>query len=128
MIAAGLGVFRFSIDTAAYDKFNRNTKYRWAAQNRVGTSPARQFLGKGEYTITLSGVVYPEHKGGLRQIEKMREIAGEGKALELFFGFDGFATVSGLWCIESIAEEQQYFHRNGQPRKQEFTIQISAYG
>lgn len=127
MITARLGVFKFSIDTAAYDKFNRSTKYRWAVQNRVGTSPAKQFVGKGEDTITLSGVIYPEHKGGLGQIEKIRQIAGRGKALALFFSFDGLATVNGLWCIESITEGQQYFHRNGQPRKQEFTIQISGY-
>lgn len=124
---ARLGDFRFNVDTAAYDKFNRSTKYRWAGQNRIGTSAAKQFIGKGEDTITLSGSIYPEHKGGLKQIEKIRQIAGQGKALELFFSFDGLATVNGFWCIESIAEGQQHFHSNGQPRKQEFTIQMIAY-
>lgn len=128
MILAGLGSFRFSIDTAAYDKFNRSTKYRWAGQNRIGASVAKQFVGAGDDTITLSGVIYPEHKGGLKQIEKIRQMAKKGKALDLFFSFDGLATVRGGWCIESISEGQQYFHRNGQPRKQEFTIEMSAYG
>jgi hypothetical protein len=127
MTTAGLGIFRFSIDTAAYDKFNRSTRYRWAVQNRIGTSPAKQFIGIGEDTITLSGTIYPEHKGGLLQINKMRQMAGQGKALELFFSFNALATVNGLWCIESITEVQQHFHTNGQPRKQEFTIEMSAY-
>jgi phage protein U len=127
MITAGLGIFRFSIKTASYDKFKRATKYHWATQKQIGAKTTRQFVGRGDDLITLSGVIYPEHNGGLNQIEKMRKIANEGKALELFFSFDALATVNGLWCIESISEGQTYFHTNGQPRKQEFSIELAAY-
>ena len=76
-----LGSYRFSIDTSAYQELLRTTSYRWARQPRLGRLPARQFVGPDGETITLNGVIYPHYKGGLGQLDALREEAhGDGRS------------------------------------------------
>ena len=51
-----LGGYRFGVSTAAYRELTRAAEYRWAAQERLGRLPARQYLGPGS---ELSGVIHP---------------------------------------------------------------------
>lgn len=120
-----LGPYRFSVNTSAYQSLRRNTEYRWPNQERIGRAPARQFVGQGVETVSLSGVLYPHHAGGLSQLERMRDLAGLGKPLQLT---DGRGKIWGLWCIERIEETQSVFFANGDPQKIEFSLQLSAYG
>jgi hypothetical protein len=124
-VMMALGEFRFSLDTAAYQNLRRSVAYRWPKQERIGRAPARQFVGKGDETITLEGIIYPEFKGGLKQIDKMREVAGTGQPKMMT---DGTGKVWGKWCIESIDEKQGTFFANGIPRKQEFALRLGFYG
>ena len=55
-----LGMFVFSIPTATYQSLQRSTAWNHASNNRVGSMPAYQFVGKGEDTITLEGSIVPE--------------------------------------------------------------------
>ena len=57
-----LGMFVFSLRTAAYQELQRQTDWRHASNNRVGAAPARQFVGRGEDAITLPGIILPELK------------------------------------------------------------------
>ncbi len=125
-----LGDFRFSIDTAAYQKLQRTVEYRWPAQARVGRRPARQFVGIGDDSISLDGVIYPNYRGGLGQVEKMRTLAGKGEPLSMVSGPDetGSGRAMGKWCITRIAETQSVHFSDGSPRKQEFRLQLSHYG
>ena len=120
-----LGNYRFSINTAAYQTLARTSEYRWATQERLTQRPAKQFIGLGNETIELDGVIFPHYKGGLDQLEKMRAEAKKGKPLTLV---DGLGNVWGLWVIESIEETQTELLNNGQPRKIEFRLSISHYG
>ena len=52
-----LGRYRFSLSTAAYQEFARTARYRWVANNGVGSEPTQQYLGPGEQTVRLSGVI-----------------------------------------------------------------------
>jgi len=47
-----LGMFVFSLRTAAYQELQRQTDWRHASNNRIGAAPARQFVGRGEDAIT----------------------------------------------------------------------------
>ncbi len=123
-VMLALGSFRFSIDTAAYDSLARSTSWSWPSQARAGREPARQFTGRGDDTITLAGVIFTE-KAGLDQVKDLREVADEGEALVLI-GENG--NVHGWWCVENISETQSGFFSDGAPRKQEFTVQMAAYG
>ncbi len=129
MILAGLGDFRFTVNQNAYDKLDRSSTYTWARNQRFGQHAAAQYVGPGQDTITLKGTIYPEHhKGGLRQIDQIREMSATGEPQQLFFGYDNVGSSKGQWTIENIKESQAIFHTNGQPRKQEFTLELSYYG
>lgn len=124
-VMIALGEFRFGISTAAYDKLQRVSEFRWAKQDRMGRKAARQFTGPEGDTVSLSGVVYPHYRGGLGQIAAMRDEAGKGEPLMLV---DGLGGVWGRWCLVRIEEGQTHFLANGIPLKQEFTLSLEEYG
>lgn len=124
-VMMGLGEFRFEIDTAAYQSLSRTDEYRWESQERISRAPALQFIGEGHTTFTLEGVIYPHWKGGLGQIQNMRNIAGRGFPL---FLVSGYGDIFGLFAITNIEETQTIFFSNGAPRKQEFAVELMSYG
>jgi uncharacterized protein len=120
-----LGTYRFSIDSAAYQELKHSQAYRWQAQERLQRRPAMQFVGAGEESIELSGVIYPHFKGGLEQLDTMRAEASKGQPLLLV---DGLGFVWGQWVITQIDEGQSFFQGNGQPLKQSFQLKLVNYG
>lgn len=124
-VLMGLGSYRFSISTAAYDSFERSSSWKWSAQRRVGRRPALQYLGPGRDDITLAGTIYPHYAGGLGQMDKMRSMADTGNPLTLV---DGLGKVWGKWCIKSISESQSSFLQGGVPRKIVFRVRLVRYG
>lgn len=119
-----LGSFQFGINTAAYQTLQRSTEWRWPSQDRFGKGPVLQHVGPGAETITLPGVVYPEWRGGLGQMDALRALAAEGKPQTMI---DGTGNVLGRWVIERVEEKQAVFADAGVPRKQEFTVQLRRY-
>ena len=119
-----LGAFQFSIDSAAYQRLTRSTEYRWARQSRLGTNDALQFTGLGAETIEFEGVIYPNFRGGLRQIDRMRLQASVGIPLPLV---SGAGQVLGLWVVETITEGQMTFGAQGIPLRQDFTMGVARY-
>lgn len=128
MMLGGLEGFMFSTDTAAYQNLRRSTSYRWQGQQRLQRLPSQQFLGPGEDTQELSGILLPHYKGGLGQIDRMRTMAGRGKPLELVAAWHSRGEVLGSWCIRAIQERQAEFAGNGIPLKIDFTLSLIAYG
>lgn len=124
-ILAALGAFRFSLDSAAYQSLSRTAQYRWAAQERLGREPASQFLGPGEETLTLDGVLHPHHRGGLGQIERMRALAGQGRPLLLV---DGTGRIHGNWVILAVEETGAALLPDGTPRRIAFRLSLRRYG
>lgn len=124
-VMMGLGAFRFSISTAAYQELERTDEYRWQSQERIGREPAMQFLGKGQTTVRLSGTIYPHFKGGIRQMDNIRAQAGLGFPL---FLASTYGRIFGQYCIMSVGEMQTIFLPNGAPRKLEFNVELKSYG
>jgi len=120
-----LGQFKFSLSTAAYQAFTRNSVFRWQAQERFGRFPAQQYTGPGEDTITLAGDIYPSFAGDLFQIADMRDMAFEGVPLLLV---DGNGYVWGRWVIQSVDDAQETFFSDGTARKFSFVLKITRYG
>lgn len=117
-----LGEFRFAMSTAAYQALERESSWRWEANEVAGARPWQQFLGPGDDTIRLSGVVYPHFAGaGLGQIDAMRAEADKGVPLRMV---DGTGRVWGRWVILSVRERQTVFWSNGAPRCQEFEVSL----
>jgi hypothetical protein len=85
-VMLSLGEYQFSVDTAAYEQLCRRSEYRWARMERISHRPSLQYVGMGLEEIELRGVIYPHYKGGLGQIDSMREEAAKGKPLILVSG------------------------------------------
>ena len=142
IVLMALGPFRFSVPGLSYDRIHRNFEYRWEPQLRIGSRPAQQWLGPGEETITFRGIIYPHYAGGYGQLNAMRASAmvgvpyplaavGSGGSFTGRYGEASSANVGfffGPWSIRGISDEQEYFHKNGDPRKVEFSIDIVHYG
>ena len=120
-----LGGYVFSVGTAAYGSLRRSIEYGWKSTPRVGKRPMQEFVSRGEERIELNGVIFPEYRGGIAQVDVMRIQAGLGLPLPLVGG-DG--RVFGLWVVLAVDETQTEFDGSGQPRRIAFRLQIGRYG
>lgn len=116
-----LGAYTFSLNTAAYQEFQRSTEFVWAGLPRFGQDDALQDTGPGADTITLRGVVFPEHFGGTGQLDAMRALGAQRKPQTLI---DGRGRVMGEWVILSVDERAETFAQGGVARRQEFDIRL----
>ena len=117
-----LGMFVFSLPTLAYQELQRSTTWRHASSSRVGTNPARQFVGRGDDTLTLPGIILPELAGSALSLDALRYMADTGKAWPLI---EGTGRIMGIWVIEDISETRALFFRDGAARRIEFTIRLT---
>ena len=117
-----LGQFVWGIHTLAYQQLQRQTNYRWAATNRVGDRPSRQYLGPADDSLTLSGWVAPELCGDRASLDKLRVMAEAGEPYVLV---DALGYVYGLWVIENVSETQTLFQIDGQAKKIDFTLTLN---
>lgn len=124
-VLMALDQFRFTMETAAYQTLKRKNDYRWPAHARLGDRPTRQFIGLGNESIDIAGIVYPNLAGGLGQIEQLRETAGRGQPMILV---DGLGFVWGRYVVLSLQEGRSFLLPDGRPRKQTFGLQLSHYG
>lgn len=114
-----LGPFVFNLPTLAYSELQRSTSWRWPSSSRVGARAALQFIGPGEDTIRLSGVLVPEVAGSLSSLAQLRAMADAG---ETYAMVDGAGRVMGAWVIEEMTEGGTYFTTEGIARRTDFSI------
>ena len=119
---AALGQFTFALNTLAFQELRRSTSWRHPSNARVGARPARQYVGPGDETITLSGVQAPEFAGRREALSDLRAMADQGSAYALV---NGAGENFGAWVIESMDETGTLFVREGVPRRVEFTINLA---
>lgn len=120
-----LGQFKFSVDSATYQEFSRTNDYRWQSQPYVNAPVGYQYTGRGEESISLSGVVFPGYIRSLEQLNLMRAEAGKGTPLILV---DGRGFVWGRYIIQSVTENVNVFYEKGVPRRQQFSLELKRYG
>jgi hypothetical protein len=121
-----LGKFPFSLQTAAYQRMQRNTQQRWSSHERVGKPAALQHLGEGEDTISLPGVIMPDVTGPLStlSLDKLRKMMAEGKSHTLIALMSpSVGDIKGKWVILSVEETHSEFFGTA-PQKIEFTISL----
>lgn len=115
-----LGQFVFSLKTLAFQSLQRQTAWRHAQNSRVGARAASQFLGPGDDTITLPGVVLPEF-GNRISLDELHTMADAGQPLALV---DGTGRVYGQWVITDKTETGSHFTTLGQPKRIEFSLSL----
>jgi phage protein U len=126
-----LGDYRFSVDTAAYQSLQQSQSWGWVEQTRVGGQPLLQLTGKTLRSITMTGTIFPEYKGGFQQVNLMRGEADKGKPLTLLSfdtnTVDGSGVIVGDFVILSVSETHRAFRKDGSPRAIEFSIELKQY-
>lgn len=116
-----LGMFIFSLETLAYQELQRQTEWRHGSTSRIGTNPARQFLGRGEDSISMPGILFPALAGTPLSLDTLRAMADTGKAWPLI---EGTGRILGIWVIDNITENKTLFFQDGAARRIEFTISL----
>lgn len=119
---AALGQFIFALNTLAFQELRRSSTWRHPSNSRVGARPARQYVGPGDETLTLTGLQAPEFMGDRKAIDRLRDMADKGAAYALV---NGAGENFGAWVIESIEETGSVFVREGVARRVEFTINLA---
>lgn len=116
-----LGTFVFSLSQLAYQELQRSTSWRHSSSERIGARAAHQFLGPGEETFDLSGLVAPEITGTPASLDLIRRMADEGRPLALV---DGTGVVHGAFVINSLSETRTLFFADGAARRIEFRLAL----
>lgn len=116
-----LGLFVFERRTLPHQSMQYSKDYRWASNDRIGRPPAYQFLGEGETTRTLSGVLYPEITGGNLSLKAIELMANEGRAWPLI---DGTGMIHGMYVIEKVTHTHTELYSDGSARKIEFSLSL----
>jgi len=118
----GLGYFVFNVHTVPYQSQQHDMTWRHPTNSRVGARPASQFIGPGEETMTLSGVLVPEITGGRISLDLLRKMADTGKAYPLI---EGTGIFHGLFVIESIITTKTELFSDGAARRIEFSMKLN---
>lgn len=119
-----LGEFRFGVATAAYQRLRQTWRFDWQSQARQGSNPARHYAGYAREQI-LAGTMYPGQFGSRRHVQRLAEMAGEGKPL-LLVSSTGEAL--GYWTVDALDADGSIFFGNGEPRKIDFSVTLVFYG
>ncbi|OCH08102.1 phage tail protein [Aliivibrio fischeri] len=127
-VMLALGDFLFSINGAQYQQLRTAKKWRWATRSRVNRKPAKQFQGPDSGSKTLNITIHPEKKADLYLFDNMEALADKGEPLRLVGGTPTGGADLGLWVIEAIDHNDQYFTDNGLPLEMKGTLTISEYG
>ncbi|MER2471329.1 phage tail protein [Photorhabdus laumondii] len=115
------GMFVFMLNTTPYQSLSREMGWRHVKNDRVGKSAKWQYIGAGEDSITLDGVLYPEVTGGDISLEALRTLAYAGRPWPLI---EGTGMIYGMFVIESLNETRTEFFSDGKARKIEFTLSL----
>lgn len=116
-----LGMFVFSLPTLAYQELQRQTQWKFASNPRVGLRDARQFTGKGDDTITLTGWIAPELTGTVFSLDALRLMADTGKS---WFLIQGTGRIYGSYVIDNMEEGLTELDGAGEAKKINFTIKL----
>lgn len=116
-----LGTFVFSLPTLAYQQFQRQMAWRHASSERITARPANQFLGPGDESMELTGLVSPEITGTQASLDVLRDMADDGEPMPLV---EGTGKVYGAYVILAVNTTATLFFSDGAARRIEFTLSL----
>ena len=117
-----LGQFVFGLQSLAYEELKRSSSWRHPNSSRVGARAARQFVGVGDDTVTLSGWIAPELTGKYWSIAALRAMGDIGMPYALV---TGTGEVLGQFVIENLNETGTLHYQDGTPRRIAFDLQLT---
>lgn len=115
------GPIAFGTSTAGFQMLRRATRFRVPTQQRIGNRPGYQFVGPGEDSVTLSGVLMLGYRGRASTLADLRALGDAGEAHSLTAGSgEDF----GKWWLGEVSEERHRLFSDGAPRKIAFTARF----
>lgn len=116
------GMFVFTLRTSPYQQLQHAQEWRHVKNDRVNQSAAWQYIGPGEDTITLSGVLYPEITGGNLSLSALETIGYSGRPWPLI---EGDGRIYGMYVMTRLERGKTEFDQFGGAKKIEFTLSLS---
>ncbi|QUG76381.1 phage tail protein [Erwinia sp. E602] len=116
------GMFVFTLRTIPYQQLQHSQEWRHVKNDRVNASGAFQYIGPGDSTVTLDGVLYPEITGGNLSLAALNTIGYAGRPWPLI---EGGGRIYGMYVMTHLEQGRSEFDRYGNPRKIEFTISLT---
>lgn len=124
-----LGPHVFDILPVNLQSIERALVMNWPAISRFGGAPARQYVGEGEHTIRLTGLVFPEAFGGYEEYEALRAtVLAAQPVIMLGLGAGLVGTVFGLVVITGVRDRQDHLAPDGIGRRLAFDIEVAPKG
>ncbi|MGY6703167.1 phage tail protein [Roseinatronobacter sp.] len=116
-----------TLDTRPFsaDDVNRSASADFAVKPLIGAMQAREFMGEGDDTLTISGQLLPFKTGGLTELEVAHQFRKSGQRLPVMRG-DG--KMMGWFVIESIQERHSELMRDGVGFVVKHQIQLARVG
>lgn len=116
------GMFVFTLRTVPYQSLQHSQSWRHVKNDRVNASAGWQYIGPGDESVTLEGVLYPEITGGNLSLAALNSIGFSGRPWPLI---DGVGLIYGMYVMTGLERGKSEFDRYGNPKKIEFTISLS---
>ena len=113
------GMFVFQLSTLPHQQIQQSRNWRHVKNERINRSASWQYIGAGDDTITLSGLLYPEITGGEVSLTALTSQAYVGRPWPLI---DGVGQIYGMYVITGLNTTRSELHRYGRARKIEFTV------
>lgn len=117
-----IGMFIFGMPRTAYEQMERRASWRWADSERFGARAAAQFLGPGEETITLNGMLVPEIAGSYSDLTRLKEMAATGEVFPVVLGT---GELLGEYRIDSIDDRWSNIVGGGLARTIDFSVDLT---
>ena len=113
------GMFVFQLSTLPHQQLQQSRNWRHVKNERINRSASWQYIGAGDDTITLSGLLYPEITGGEVSLTALTSQAYVGRPWPLI---DGVGQIYGMYVITGLNTTRSELDRYGRARKIEFTV------
>ena len=117
------GQFVFETDTLSFTELQRQRSWNHASNPVAKGRAKRQYIGVGDETVSLSGLIYEAQGFGQRQsVDDLAMMADRGTAYTLV---DGSGYLYGVYIIEGLDDSRSILLFNGVPRKIDFAIKLT---
>lgn len=116
-----LGLFVFGMDTLPYQALSHAVEWRHGETERHQARAAAQYLGPGDETVSISGLLVPEIAGSYGAFDRLVEMGDSGEDYPLM---DGTGRVFGHFRIVKFSREHLTIMAGGVPRQTGFTLDL----
>lgn len=117
------GMFVFTLRTAPYQQLRHSQDWRHVKNDRINQSAGWQYIGAGDDSITLDGVLYPEITGGNLSLSSLETIGFTGRPWPLI---EGDGRIYGMYVMTRLERGKSEFDRYGNPKKSSSPLALAV--